>query len=501
VRPSLRLLSLSLGDPWLLDWLTSLTPEYWSRPGRGPVAGSRDRGNPIGFGFVSSTLRTEPSIDVRYGRHNGLSNIRLWRWVVATGQYRWRVDRAVGGNGYYVTERPNPDALTHTEIFERLVRDGTGVSGVGPTEPLLTNGELLYEALQELAGMVSSLEVSYQAGSTRLAVRAIDRVGSHVYGLAAQASQVADGFNAYVEAYQEARNRVPPPLPFADQLDTIREHHPGLLAHLPILAQMEEEHDARTREAREAYRKLDQAAVVADAATPEFPLMFEPMTNDQKKAGTFDPTTTATCWPDTSSHTAPNTDSSSTAPAGSTAPPTTPALPSPVVGGPAVQTPGAGSGGSGTGMAPLPPSPRSPGVGIDGLPPDVAGSSQGRSGRGRANAPARLGHRAGGVVESGGGRSGGAGSGGWRAVGSGPLGDEVGAARARAAGVGGRGSPGAAGPGFGPLGAGGRREEDREHKRASYLEADESADSLFGTDQKVAPSVIGATPPPKQYDS
>jgi hypothetical protein len=191
----------------------------------------------------------------------------------------------VGGDDYYVKERPNLAALTHTEIFERLVRDGIGVSGVGTTEPLLANGELLYDALQELAGMVGSLEVGYQAGSTMLAVRAIDRVGSHVHSLAAQVSQVANGFNGYIEAYQEARNRVPPPLPFAEQLDAIQEHSPDLLARLPILAQLEEEHAARTQEAREVYRRLDQAAVAADAATPAFPLMFESVTNDKVDTG------------------------------------------------------------------------------------------------------------------------------------------------------------------------------------------------------------------------
>lgn len=88
----------------------------------------------------------------------------------------------MGGNDYYVIERPNPEALTHTEIFERLVKDGTGVSGIGPTEPLLTNGESLFDGLQELAGMVGSLEVSFQAGSTGLALQAIDRVASQIGG-------------------------------------------------------------------------------------------------------------------------------------------------------------------------------------------------------------------------------------------------------------------------------------------------------------------------------
>ena len=43
---------------------------------------------------------------------------------------------------------------------------------------------------------------------------------------------------------------------------------------------------------------------------------------------------------------------------------------------------------------------------------------------------------------------------------------------------------------MGGMGAGGRREEDGEHKVASYLqEAD--PDALFGTDEMTAPPVIG----------
>ena len=347
--------------------------------------------------------------------------------------------------------------------------------------------------------MVGSLEVSYQAGSTRLAVQAIGRVGAHVHGVAEQASQVADGFNGYVEAYQEARNRVPPPLPFAEQLDAIQEHSPDILARLPILAQLEEEHAARTQEAREAYRRLDQAAVAADAATPRFPLMAEPVTNDQVEAGSFSSTsTTATRWPMSSSQLTTSTASISMAPAvigpGAPAAPTPPAF-----GGLPIPTPGAASGAGGPAAAqlPTPPSPSPGGRGSNGfgtVPPGVASGQWGRFGPNPGGHQTRAGNRTGGAGDGGRGRSGAPGSSsGWRAGDPGsPVGE---AGTARAAAVGSRGVPGAASPGFGPFGPGGRKEEDREHQRALYLEADESADSLVGTDQKTAPPVIGVTPP------
>ena len=406
--------------------------------------------------------------------------------------------KRVGGNDYYVTERPNPDALTHSEIFKRLVIGGRGISGTGPIEPLVTNGEALSDALRGLAGMMGSLAGSYQAGSTELAMRAINRVGSHVHGTAAQATQVADGFTGYVEAYQEARSRVPPPLPFAEQLDAVAEYSPDILARLPGLAQLEEEHAERTQEAREAYRRLDQAAVAADAATPRFPLMAGPVTS-QVETGSFSTAPPAGArWPGARGHVPAATASSAVGPAGSAAP-SSPTLPPPAVGGGVspTPTPGAGSSAGGTVGTPLPTVPASvgggSGAGGGSVPPGMTGGSWSRLGPDDGNRQTQRGSRAGGAVEGGHGRGAPGSGSSWRGSGAGlPVGETP---AVRGGGIGGRGVPGPANSGLGPFGPGGRKEEDREHRRASFLEADESADSLFGTDQKTAPPVIGGAPP------
>jgi len=389
--------------------------------------------------------------------------------------------------------RPNPYALTHAEIFGWLV-EGGGIAEVGgPTRPLLSNGELLQRALDELSVMVGTLEDGYRAGSVGLARRAIDGVSDHVRSLAGQAPQVANGFDGYLEAYHEARARVPRPLPFADQIDVIQERGPGVLAQIPVLAQLEEEHNARTREAQEVYRRLDQAAVAADDATPEFPLMFEPVTTGEAGVVAFDPSTSAGSRPATDGYPPPGWSGGPTSPAGSLLAPAPGATAaSSAASGPAASTPvastsgtAAGGGLRADGPAPVPPAP----------PAEAGGRSTGYNkltglgGQPGGGRPDRVGGRFDSWLADRAGRGVGGGTGrgfGPEGGGFGPkqLSNEAGSIRGAGA--------GRAGTDVGPMAPGGRRgAEDREHRRASYLEEAEDPHALFGTDQRVAPPVIG----------
>ena len=141
-------------------------------------------------------------------------------------------------------------------------------------------------------------------------------------------------------------------------------------------------------------------------------------------------------------------------------PSTVPNLPgNPPGGGLHPSTPGAGSGGFGAGFGSF-----GPGGG-------------GAAGGGGASGPGQAGRGPGG--------SGGPGRGPGAGGGPGGLGEHAGGA-GRAGGAG----AGRGGAGMGGGGAGGRKEEDDEHERPSYLvEAD--PDATFGTDEVTAPPVIG----------
>ncbi len=404
-------------------------------------------------------------------------------------------------NEYYVQERPNPYALNHTVIFEWLTGGGAGVSGIGgPTGPFLANGELLRRALGELSGMVAALEADYRADSVDLARQAITRVSDHVGALAEQTTRIATGFDGYVEAYQQARARVPEPLPGADRIDAVQERSPGLLAQVPGLAQLEEEHNARTRAAQEEYGKLDRAAVAADDATPRFPLMLDPVVTREVDAdlarsaggaGRASGSAPVVVAAGPSGHGAQPT---GTPPASlPQVPPSTAPTPAP--------TPGAGA-------ALPPPLPLSPGpvgrgaVGVPGPGPSPSSPDGGRSSRlgtaggraaysdhharynklgdagdtarPRAAAPEPVGRRTAAV----------------------PLQPDTGTARTT--GGAGRATPAGhagthQGAGFGPAGA--RREDDRERARPSYLE-ELDPHAVFGADDvRVAPAVIGEHAP------
>ena len=396
-------------------------------------------------------------------------------------------------NEHYVQVRPNPYALTHTEIFQRLTGGSSGVSGLGgPTEPLLTNGELLRRALDELSVMVAVLEGDYRADSTGLARQAIARVSDHVGALADQATRVATGFDGYVEAYQEARARVPQPVPFADQLDTVQQRSPGLLAQVPGLAQLEEEHNARTRAAQEEYQKLDLAAVAADESTPAFPLLFRPATRQVDTVG-FESTGGPGRAVGSDPSVPTGTQAGLTAPAGGmpASPGTAPA-------------PTSGASGHGAGQAtppPLPPGSPAPGGGgpagssSSALRVPVTGRDGGGSGSrrpGGASGDARDSGRRGTYSnmsdrpdrgpQRGPQRGQGAEGGGAR-----PWPADAGTPRAARGG-------GAAGTGLGPAGT--RRDHDHEHQRPSYLEEAADPNVIFGADVRVAPAVIGDDPRP-----
>lgn len=402
-----------------------------------------------------------------------------------------RSDRPV--NDRYVMVRPNPGALSHTEIFERLVGGVGGPVTEGPTQPLVTNSVTLQHALDKLAVMVNSLSESQQTGSAVLARRAIEFVADHVGALAGMAARVATGFDGYVETYHEVRNRVPEPLPLADQLDAVQEHSPGVLARLPGLAELEEEHNARTAEARELYRRLDLAAVAADDATPAFPLMSTPLTTDQAGTVSTAPAGATTLRPGARTSATPAGSSTPAGPAAPVPSGAVPGLPPPSTSGP-VPTPTPAAGG--------------PGQRIDPPRPGWSGSTGGRAG---TDGPVRTGRSTGGHYGPGqrwsplaGGRVPVAGPGreprpddrpgGARRFGGGPGPGPAWTAdggSGRTAGA--RGIAGF-GPGDpGPLGAATRQEADRERQRPSYLEAENPHD-LFGTNERVAPPVIGEEP-------
>ncbi|WP_282105812.1 MULTISPECIES: hypothetical protein [unclassified Crossiella] len=146
-----------------------------------------------------------------------------------------------------------------------------------------------------------------------------------------------------------------------------------------------------------------------------------------------------------------------------------PPMPPPIGGWPPGQGPNTGPG-------------RGPGGG-GGTPPRMPGMPGGGSGRGGGGAGG-FGPRGGGFGPSGGGFGPG-GSGGVGADGHGPGGGRGGAA----GGAGGRGGMGAGG---GMGGGGAKGDEDKEHKRPSYLV---ESDDIWGDNTLVAPPVIGETPP------
>ena len=373
--------------------------------------------------------------------------------------------------------------------------DGTGIAGGGPdgpTGPFLTQGRQLEVVLAELATMVGQLSSAYEADSIRLATSTIETMRGHMTAMGEHAAHIAQGFDGYVEKYHEARNRVPEPVPFAAQLETIQEHHPGLLARVPFVAELEEEHNARTREAREIYRQLDQAAVTADDTTPEFPMLADTAAKNDVQVAFTDPTAATAQWPNGDGHSSRGASAAATSPAGSAPPSVTSTAPA------SAPTPGAGAGSSMP--APTPIAPGTPGSrGVRGVEPQPGpllpghGAGGGRR-AGRGDAIAQPSARAGGAhgqpvphdITSRGGR------------GSGPEGGRVGGV-----GVGAPAEPAArtatrgvtSGSGLGTVGPmSAARQEDQEHKRRSYLEADDP-NALFGTDQRVAPPVIGVTPP------
>ncbi|WP_410592548.1 hypothetical protein [Amycolatopsis sp. lyj-23] len=162
----------------------------------------------------------------------------------------------------------------------------------------------------------------------------------------------------------------------------------------------------------------------------------------------------------------------------------------PITGLPTGTGPG-GIPGGGTGGAKLPTIGRSGGINGESIASRLGGIPGGGAGGGS------LGGIGGGGAGAGG--AGGAAGGGVRGTGAGNLSGgaasgaaaEAEAAAARNA-MSGRGAAGAAGsPGMGGMGAGrgGKKEDDKEHKSADYLESDDP--NFFAGEQAVAPPVIG----------
>lgn len=127
---------------------------------------------------------------------------------------------------------------------------------------------------------------------------------------------------------------------------------------------------------------------------------------------------------------------------------------------------------------------RGPGGGAPPRMPGMPGGGGGGRGPGGGGGAGGFGPRGGGFGPSGAGFGPG-GSGGVGADGHGPGGRG-------GAGAGGAGGRGGMGAGGGMGGAGARGDEDKEHKRPSYLV---ESDDIWGDNTLVAPPVIGETPP------
>jgi hypothetical protein len=401
------------------------------------------------------------------------------------------------GDERYVKVRPNPEGLTHVEIFERLVgHDGTIITSGpdGPTQPFLIESHQLGLALDELATMIGQLSTAYQAESIKPAESAVEAMRGHMSTLAGHAARLADEFDSYVAVYHQVRNRMPEPVPGAAQLDAVEAHHPGLLAQLPFVAELEQANLLRTREARDLYHQLDQAAVAADEATPAFPSLAGATAHEVRPQ--FTATTAATAHGSSGQVVeARGTGAAPTPPA-----PGLPTTSAPVhpAGTEPVRTAGAGYPAARPAATvarevPREPQARDAGRPWPALPPSRPGQGTADRGHaGRAGAKGNLAGRAGGpqhdVISSrkvtgqvpGGGRAG---------VGAAAPAEQSPAGRVAAA----RGASG--GVGADPVGpmTPGTRERDRERKRPSYLEECDP-EGVFGTDQRVAPPVLGVLP-------
>lgn len=416
----------------------------------------------------------------------------------------------MAGKDRYVTNLPNPGALNLKAIHQQLTEGVQPESGYESMTKLIEISDGLRDDLHELGQLVGQLGDIWQAPSTQRGVKAITDVQDHVQQLGAHAGQLGAAFNNYLEDVDTARHQVPEPKPTDDlgPVTGLTGIAAGALIYGPLLvAVYEGDEQLRTEEARQVMQQLTHAAQVADAATPG----FEPLPTQSIDTAPHEPTSpsgpTNPSGPNRRvlpipAAPGPDTTTGSPPPAPlQTGPPPTPlpepppaltALPAPPAPNVAVTPIQITTQQSTTGVitnltsnvsvsADVPRGLPGPNVGVD---VSIPGAPGGRS----TAAPPPEG-RAGGGPGGGRGASPAPGAGGSPAPGAGGLpASEHGRAGRGVAGRGAAGMPGM------PLGAGGRSpsDEDYEHQRAPYLQADDDPDELFGTNQKTAPPVIGA---------
>lgn len=386
---------------------------------------------------------------------------------------------------------PNTAALSHHQIYAQL-QGARPETGREVLDQMVRTIHGVEDGLAALTASLGELKNIWHAPSTERGADAVRTVQQYVEEAHQHAGTLGRGFGGYLDQLDTTRARMPEPV------DPLEDAWVPIAGPTEVLAR-EIEHHQRTREARQLYAELYYAAVDAEAATPPFDAPA-PVTVNQTGAATDPPTGTgtSTSWPgDPSNPSTPGTPTTPGAPSSPTPPAANPPAPGPGTPLPVSPAPAppAGTGGGGLSpSAPLPVGPPgSPGGGDRGAghgppgptpgPGRTPGSDRGAGSTGREHAPGAGGRGSVAGPDQSGGR---AGQPRYPLIATSR--DTVLPASTGPTGAGGRG----AGGGFAPLGAGaGRREEDREHRRPSYLVADDAND-LVGPLRKVAPPVIGA---------
>ncbi len=331
-------------------------------------------------------------------------------------------------------------------------------------------------------------------------------LGDWAEGNAENAMLASDMIVKESEAAESARNSMPEPVPF-DMKSEITGWVSDPLSFDDRISETIDKHRRSQEAHEEAARVMTRYDSDLNEAGSKQPVFTEPPSFDGSSSagdtgsGVMSISGTGT----TASGVAGG------APGGATG-----AVPGGVAGGGPAGSPGSLPGGASSGVAPTPgttsPSGWQPGPGVPGgrnggnpgtgVGPMPVGGPVGAGGGFGPGGAGGGGYGAGGSGGYGGGRAGGFGPGGGAGGAAGPgAGASTGArpgamppGGAAAAGGPAASAAGRAGTGGAPMGAGagrgGQGSEDEEHQRPSYLvEAD--PDSIFGTEERTAPPVIG----------
>lgn len=397
------------------------------------------------------------------------------------------------GKQYVGPNVPNPGGQDLPAIFHTLTDGVQPESGRTALQRMTDTGLELQNALRALSGKLGELADIWQAPSTERGANAIRDVQGHVDKLGEHAGVVGTAFGDYIDHVDTARAQVPHPRWFDEM---VKSPTPAEALWLgPLLPVLERDLQQRTGEARELMRNLTYAAQAVDAATSGFePLPSQVVTPPDPPKGPPTPGGGGGgFWPRPTPSgpqpgPTPNTPAPAPQPLGTTDPGTKgPGVDSARFGSPVQLTTESHFGPEVTIAAPASvDSPRVPasgstvGIGGPALPGGQTGSLLGRRDGGEAGSLGRGGQP--------GGNPGGGGPG--RGGGGNPRGGGL-SERERSGGRGGAGRAGGIGGGGAPGSGSGEGDDDYEHQRAAFLYADETADELFGTDEKTAPPVIG----------